>query len=175
MYFTGWVELLMYKPWFIEAVRSKKLEASLFKRIAEEFRVSLTAAALRFAELYKGAMAVILSNNKRIAWTAYNKNFLYPRLYKNDLLPLNNRIYDIYDKLMPANYVENKILKQIGYKQFIKMKNDYLASLDKTIIVDSSDWFSNNSETEQTFFYQIDFPMRNYNSVLTVLWESEFC
>ena len=70
---------------------------------------------------------------------AYNKNFLYPRLYKNDILPLNNRIYDIYDKLMPTNYVENKAINRIGFRQFIKMKNDYLDSLDETVLVDSSD------------------------------------
>jgi len=71
---------------------------------------------------------------------------------------------------MPADYIKTKLIKEIDDKQFIKMKNDYLASFDKTIIVNSSDWFLNNSPAEKTFLYQIDFPMTNYGSVLTVVW-----
>ncbi|MHB1688925.1 MAG: hypothetical protein ACYCVH_16350 [Ignavibacteriaceae bacterium] len=72
----------------------------MFIGIAEEFRVSPTAATLRFAELYKGAMAVILSANKKIEWMACNKHFSYGKLNKNVPVPLESRTYDVYDKLI---------------------------------------------------------------------------
>lgn len=76
------------------------------------------------AELYKGAMAVILSVNKRIEWMACNKNFAYGKLKKYEPIPLNTRTYDVYDKLMPNNYVKNQRIKRTGYKQFLKEQND---------------------------------------------------
>ena len=76
------------------------------------------------AELYKGAMAVILSVNKRIEWMACNKNFAYGKLKKYEPIPLNTRTYDVDDKLMPNNYVKNQRIKRTGYKQFLKEQND---------------------------------------------------
>lgn len=57
-----------------------------------------------------------------------------------------------------------------GFRQFVKEKADYSDSLEETITVDSIDWFGNNSYGENGYLRQIDFPMTNYNSVLTVLW-----
>ena len=151
------VELLMKRGWVREIVGSRQIAVGLVKELAEEFRVSLTAAALRYAEgkdkdkleiindklgakvsdkkkaknknknvaeLYKGAMAVILSVNKRIEWMACNKNFAYGKLKKYEPIPLNTRTYDVYDKLMPNNYVKNQRIKRTGYKQFLKEQND---------------------------------------------------
>lgn len=161
--------------------RGREVEVKLWREIAEEFRVSLTAAVLRFAELFKGIMAVILSKNnpegmafrQKIVWMACNKNFSYGKLNKNELIPLNTRTYDIYEHLMPTNYIQNQRIKKTGYRQFMKEKSDFLDSLEKTINVYSSDWFGNKSYAENGYLCQIDLPMTNYNSVLTVLWEGE--
>ena len=134
--------------------------------MAEEFRVSLTAAALRYAELYKGAMAVILSVNKRIEWMACNKYFFSGKLKKGELVPLNTRTHDIYDYLMPTNYLKNQRIRKCGYKQFMKEKTDYLDSLDETVTVNAADWFGDSDG----YLNEIDFAMRKYGSVLTVLW-----
>ena len=54
----------------------------------------------------------------------------------------------------------------------MKEKTDYLDSLEETITVDSADWFGHNSNLENGYLRQIDFPMVNYNSVLTILWHN---
>lgn len=147
-------------------MKGERISADLFKQIAEEFRVSLTAAALRFAELYKGAMAVILSVNKRIGWMACNKYFTYRKLEKNEPVPVNTRVHDIFEQLMPNNYVMKQRIRKRGYKQFIKEKTDYLDTLDHTITVISADWFGDSDG----YLNEIDFAMIKYNSVLTILY-----
>ena len=164
------VELLMARRWVVEAVSGKLLGVSLLKEVAEKFRVSLTAAALRYAELYKDAMAVILSKDKRIEWMTCNKNFAFGKLKKYEPVPLNTRTYDIYDLLMPTNYIKNQRIKKYGFRQFMKEKADYSDSLDETVTVDSADWFGNDNNAENDYLRQIDFPMVNYNSILTILW-----
>ncbi|MCL5029469.1 MAG: hypothetical protein M1480_10700 [Bacteroidetes bacterium] len=52
----------------------------------------------------------------------------------------------------------------------MKEKTDYLDSLEETITVNSTDWFGDTNNAENDYLRQIDFPMVNYNSVLTVVW-----
>ena len=154
-------------------VKGEKIDARMLKGRVE-FRVSLTAAALRYAELYKGAMAVILSKGKEIEWMACNKNFTFGKLNKYEPVPLDTRTYDIYDHLMPTNYIKNQRIRKCGFRQFVNERNKYLDSLEETVTVSSADWFGSNSYAENGCLCQIDFSMVNYNSVLTLPWENEF-
>lgn len=79
-------------------------------------------------------------------------------------------LHDVYDLLMPTNYVKNQRIRRMGYKQFVKEQEEYKAALEETITVDSADWFGNNNNAEIGHLRQIDFAMMNYGSVLTVLW-----
>ena len=109
---------------------------------------------------------MILSVNERIEWMACNKNFAYGKLNKYEPVPLNTRTYDIYDLLMPTNYVRNQRIRKCGYKQFLKEQEEYKATLGETVIVSSADWF----ESTDGYLNEIDFAMTSYGSVLTVLW-----
>ena len=85
---------------------------------------------------------------------------------------MNTRTYDIYDLLLPTNYIKKQRIRKCGYKQFVKEKTDYLDSLEDTVTVSSADWFGNNGYAVNGYLCQIDFPMTSYDSALTVLWES---
>ncbi len=76
-------------------------------------------------------------------------------------------LHDVYDLLMPTNYVKNQRIRRMGYKQFVKEQEEYKAALEETITVSSADWF----EGTDVYLNEIDFPMMNYGSVLTVVWE----
>ena len=67
---------------------------------------------------------------------------------------------------MPTNYVRNQRVKRTGYKQFLKEQDYFHASLEETATVRSSDWF----EGTDGYLNEIDFAMKNYNSVLTILY-----
>ena len=97
---------------------------------------------------------------------ACNKNFTFGKLNKYEPVPLNTRTYDIYDLLMPNNYIKNQRIRKCGYKQFVKEKTGYLDSLDETVTVNAADWFGDSDG----YLNEIDFAMRKYGSVLTVLW-----
>ncbi|MCL5029028.1 MAG: hypothetical protein M1480_08420 [Bacteroidetes bacterium] len=114
-------------------------------------------------------MAVILSVNKRIEWMACNKSFTFGKLNKYEPVPLSARTYDIYDHLMPTNYVRNQRIKRIGYKQFVNERNEYLASLEDTVIVNVVEWFGKTAGWEDVYLNEIDFAMTRYGSVLTVV------
>ena len=80
-------------------------------------------------------------------------------------------LHDVYDLLMPTNYVKKQRIRKSGFRQFVKEKADYLDSLEETVTVSSADWFGNNSYAVNGYLCQIDFPMTSYNSVLTLLWD----
>jgi len=56
-------ELLMHEPWFVEKVKGKKLTAELLKETAAYFQVSLTAAAIRYAEIGTHPAAIVMSKD----------------------------------------------------------------------------------------------------------------
>ena len=76
-------------------------------------------------------------------------------------------LHDVYDKLMPNNYVKKQRIRRTGYKQFLKEQDDYLASLEETATVSSCDWFDDTDG----YLNEIDFAMKNYGRVLTVLFD----
>ena len=70
-------ELLMHQPWFVEAVKGKKLDAKLLKETANYFNVSLTAAAIRYTEFGYYPAAIVMVKEGVVCWSAIHKNFPY--------------------------------------------------------------------------------------------------
>ena len=143
-------ELLMHKPWFGDFIKKRAINFDLIKDIAEHFNVSLTAAAIRYAEIGKYPTAVILSRNGKKVWS-----------FMHDYFPF---------KYIPKDYAVKK--ESSAY--------DYFAGKEVQTcddLVRASTWFGDDykcQNREDVYLYEQNIVMKSYNSVLTLLWESEF-
>jgi len=138
-------ELLMYKPWFSEYIKDREISMDLIKEIAEYFNVSLTAAAIRYSEIGKYPVSVISSKDGKVKWSAVSEYF-----------PI---------RFIPKGYLIRK--ESIAYDYF--NNNEVQSKYD---MVPAHTWFSEDYKCpEDMYFYEHSVVMKNYNSVLTLLWE----
>ncbi len=139
-------ELLMHKPWFSDFISKREINMDLIKETAYYFNVSLTAAAIRYAEIGKYPIAVILSKDAKVQWSYFNEYF-----------PL---------KFIPKGYFVRK--ESIAY--------DYFNGEEVQTVYDmvpAHTWFSEDFKCPRDMYlYEQSLVMRNYKSVLTLLWES---
>lgn len=141
-------ELLMHRPWFADFVRKREISTGLIKEIAQYFNVSLTAAALRYVEIGRYPIAVIYSTAGKVKWH-------FPSQY----FPL---------KYIPAGYTVKKDSPVFDYFSKGEIINDY-------DMVPAYTWYAEDSRCPRDLYlYEQNVVMKNYNSVLTILWESEF-
>ena len=141
-------ELLMHKPWFSEFIKNKKINFELIKDIASEFNVSLTAAAIRYANIGKYPAAVIMSKEGYVSWS-----------YKSDYFPF---------KWIPKGY---KVRRESAAYDFFA-GNEMQTCED---LIPAYVWFAEDSKCrEDVYLHEQNVAMPNYHSVLTLLWESEF-
>ncbi len=138
-------ELLMHKPWFSDFIRDKEINMELIKNIASYFNVSVTAAAIRYAEIGQYPIAVIMSKDGKVTWC-----------YMNEYFPL---------KFIPKGYFLRK--DSIAYDYFEGKEVQETPDLVPGIA-----WFREDYKcTKEMIFWENDIVMPNYNSVLTILWE----
>lgn len=138
-------ELLMYKPWFQDFIRNKPVNFDLIKEVSEYFNVSLTAAAIRYVFIGQYPVALILSKNGKVVWSAINEYF-----------PL---------KYIPVGYKVRK--ESAAYDYFIGKETQ--ADYD---LVSAQTWFGEDyNSRSDIYFYEQNIVMYNYNCVLTLLWE----
>jgi Zn-dependent peptidase ImmA (M78 family) len=141
-------ELLMHKPWFSDFVRHREINMDLIKELANYFNVSLTAAAIRYAEIGKYPVAVIMSKDDKVAWS-----------YINEYFPL---------KFIPRGYHLRK--HSIAYDYFNGGELQ-----DKSDLVPAGCWFSEDfNYKEDIYLWEHSLAMPGYNSVLTLLWQYEY-
>lgn len=138
-------ELLMPEEWFLNLVTGKQFDLSLLKNISETFNVSITAAALKYAQHGSTPTTIILSTDGIIKWSKISSGFPFQFIRPNTNI---NR----------ASY---------AYNFFTGEK---VPDTPETILADAWFWEDNNYRANY-FLNELNIPMRNYNSVLTLLWE----
>lgn len=138
-------ELLMHRPWFNKIILNRPVNMELIKEIAEQLGVSLTAAALRYTEIGRYPVAVIMSRDGKVAWSSINEYFPYKWIPKNYVVRQESSAYDFFagkevqtcDDLVPAHT-----------------------------------WFSEDFKCPRdVYLNEQNVVMPNYNSVITLLWE----
>ena len=140
--------MLMYKPWFSGFIRKKKINFDLLKEAASEFNVSLTAAAIRYTEIGTFPAAVILSSEGKVDWSCCSEYFPF--------------------KWIPRGY---KVREESAAYDFFNGKE----TQECEDLMPAFTWFAEDIKCrEDVYLYEQNVPMKNYNSVLTLLWESEF-
>lgn len=141
-------ELLMPKPWFSKFIKNTPVCMDLIKQISEEFRVSLTAAAIRYAEIGQYPTAVIMSKDNLVQWSFINDYFPCKYLPVGTPVPKESNVWDYFNN--------NKMSEE---EDLILAKN----------------WFKSDFRCKQsTYFYEQSTSIPVTNSVLTLLWESEY-
>lgn len=139
-------ELLMPKEWFLEFTGRKSICVKLLQDVTKKFGVSLTAAAIKYAETGAFPTAVILSQNCEVKWTCINEYFPF--------------------KYIPKGYRVNS--SSIAYEYFAG--NEINTEPD---IVTPDAWFREDFEYARNpniLLYEQNIVMENYKTVLTILW-----
>lgn len=138
-------ELIMPEDWFTRFTKGKIIGKKLLSEAAEYFDISLSAAALRYAEIGSHPVAVIMSKDGSVKWSRINKYFTF-RFIKNGS-KVNNLSYA---------------------SEFFK--GEKIPDEPEEILADA--WFPEDFNYKKDYFiYEQNIPMYRYNSVLTLLWE----
>ena len=167
-------ELLMHEPWFKEYCKEEKITRELLTGIAENFRVTLSAGAIRYSEIGQIPTAVVFSTRGRIQWSSIHKDFPYQRCTKGAQVEELSYAYCLYEKFEIDKLFKRK--QQFYHKKidYSKLKIKY-AKAKEVNLVPAAAWFTGSFDSIfWRFINELNFPMPSYNSVLTLLWESEF-
>ncbi len=89
-------ELLMPDEWFIHESKGKKFSKYILEELAEYFNVSLSAAALRYAEVGTHPAAVIMSRDGVVKWSRINKYFPFKFIRTGSEVTSSSYAYEFY-------------------------------------------------------------------------------
>jgi Zn-dependent peptidase ImmA (M78 family) len=140
-------ELLMPKRKFNKFTKDKKLNFNLIKEIAQTFDVTLSAAAIRYANIGRLPIAVILSRNQKIIWYFISEYFPFKQISKNLTLKYETGAHKIFRE-----------------KQ----------TLDAPILIEAYYWFEDkilHRDKRNSMLWEDSFYLPYYYSVLTILWD----
>jgi len=139
-------ELLMPEEWIKEYVDWKDEGYETLNKASDMFNTTLSSTAIRYAECGKFPIAVIFSYDGKVKWSKTNEYF-----------PL---------KYIPAGQELNNLSNAFDF-----FKGKEISTKPGEILANA--WFLNDYNFKTNFFlYEQNIPMRNYNSVLTILWEA---
>jgi len=138
-------ELLMPEDWFVRFTKGRMIGKKLLSEIAEYFNISLSAAALRYAEIGNHPVAVIMSKDGIVKWNRINKHFTF-------------------------HFIRNgSKVNDLSYTSEF-FKGEKIPDDPEEILADA--WFAEDFNYKKDYFiYEQNIPMYRYNSVLTLLWE----
>lgn len=141
-------ELLMYRPWFNDFIIKRQINFELIKELANYFKVSLSAAALRYVNIGKYPTGIIYSKDGRVIWSSFHDYFPF--------------------KFIPAGYAVHKDSAAFDFFAGRTMQTCF-------DLVPAKAWFASDFKSRaDVYLYEQNVAMPNYNAVLTLLWESEF-
>ncbi len=138
-------ELLMPEEWFSTFTKGKKYSKFILADAAQYFNTSLSAAALRYAEIGSYPVAIIMCRDGAVKWSRINKYFPFKFIRTGSKVSSSSYAYEFFKGEKISNDPE-KILADAWFWEDFNYKKDY-------------------------FLYEQNIPMYRYNSVLTILWE----
>ena len=138
-------ELLMPEEWFCSYTKGRKFEKSVLSDLAGYFGVSLSAAAMRYAEIGGHPVAIIMSKDGIVKWRRINAYFPFKFIRPGSKVTPSSYAFEFYEgKKIPTEA--------------------------ETILADAWFWEDQNYKKDY-FLFEQNIPMYNYNAVLTILWE----
>lgn len=142
-------ELLMPSDLFVSFIHGKKFSPGLLRAISEYFQTSITSATFRYLEL--GSHPIYLfhcRDNKVIYW----KNS--PNYFR--------KVKDITKLNPPIDSVATEFFKS----GTIYIKEESAQEICK------STWFETGADDSDDVYFEYAIVTKNYNSVLSVVWEN---
>ncbi|HOJ12458.1 MAG TPA: ImmA/IrrE family metallo-endopeptidase [Clostridiales bacterium] len=105
--------LLMPDVFVVKAIKGETFSFDAIQRITETFKVSLSAAALRFVEFTDEKCAVVFSQNGEINWSQSSKSFRYSLrrgklldiTYAYDAFHGNDPLSEKFEKVYPHAWI----------------------------------------------------------------------
>lgn len=96
--------LLMPEEKFKNFIHRKRFDFSLLKLLSESFQTSITATAIRYADIGNHPLMIVFGVNGKVKWKWYSQDFPFKYLlYGNSKIP--------EDSVMGEYFYENKIPK----------------------------------------------------------------
>lgn len=139
-------EFLMNSKWFMEFTGNQEFNKDLLTRIADYFRTSVTSAAIRYTQTGYFPIAVILTQKGIIKWAAFSKDFPFQFIPNNVKVKGSSTVYE-----------------------FFKYGKKYTGPEE----IRSEAWFEDAYEDHKPdYLLEENVYMGNFNSVLTILWET---
>jgi Zn-dependent peptidase ImmA (M78 family) len=90
-------ELLMHEEWFNDFTKNREVDNDLLKEIGEYFQVSLTAAAIRYAEIGSHPIATIFVRDSMVKWSVINTYFPYKFIQPNSRVSELSYVSEFFD------------------------------------------------------------------------------
>lgn len=141
-------ELLMHKPWFLDYTRKTEISIELIQETANYFRVSLTAAAIRFIEIGQFPSAIIYCKNRKVQWYAAHNLFPFKYIAKYFEVPAESQAYNLFAG--EAKTSEKKLVRATA-------------------------WFNGQFNCKSsTYLFEQCISMPNYSAVMVLITPSEF-
>jgi Zn-dependent peptidase ImmA (M78 family) len=140
--------LLMPNHFFAPLCKDTEITLSVICELANKFKVSLTATALRFIQILKEPLAVVISSNGIVRWFEANNDFREQGLF-----------IDIGSQL-------SKETVAIRAFQSVPLPA-------KPVQVPLRGWMRPGNYSNRATLSEQSLAMPNYNSVLSILWINE--
>ena len=121
----------------------------LIKDIANYFGVSLTSAAIRYAEIGKYPVAVILSKDGKVQWSSCNEYFPLKFIPKGYFVRKESIAYDYFEK--------NEVQTDVSRRNGVKTEYD---------MVPAHTWFSQDNKCpDDLYFYEHSVVMKRARKI----------
>ena len=141
-------KLLMPDHFFVPLCKDAELNLSAISELANKFKVSLTATALRFIQISGEPLAIVISSNGAIRWFEANKDFYELGLF-----------VDVGERLR---------------RETLAVRAFQGASIpSKPSQVPISAWMRSGRYSPRATLSEQSLAMPNYNSVLSLIWINE--
>lgn len=141
-------ELLMPESLFIDFTKGKKFSPELLRNIAEYFQTSITSATFRYLELGQHPIYLFHCRNKQVTYWKNTSDY-----YK--------KVKDITRLSPPSDSVA---------MEFFNDGTIYRKEESAQEIVKST-WFETNDYDSDDPYYEYAIVTKDYNTVLSVVWE----
>lgn len=143
-------ELLMPEELFVNNTGVITDNAGCILEASECFRVSLSAAAIRYSQIGKTPVAVIMTQNGKVKWSKVNEIFPYQFIKKGNPVNQYSAVFDFY-----SGKELSKNTEEVSAEAWFLEDYDYLKL---------------RRMGKDEYFKEQNIAMPSYNSVLTILW-----
>ncbi len=99
--------LLMPEERFIKSFHKRKFDFEIIKNLSEQFHTSVTATAIRFANIGNHAIMIVCGENGQIKWRWNSEDFMYKYLLYSNKIPENSVMGEYFYKARQTSGTED--------------------------------------------------------------------